>query len=306
MNVVRVSRKAAFRLLIGLALLPWPAAEGDAQLAEYAALPVPAAQQLAEHRRIDAALAALKPQRPGVVDAYVVVVALDADPVFNREAREAGHVLAARFDAVGRTIVLASDEGSSRADAPGSPHTLALALARVAELMDRNEDVLVLYETSHGEPNVGLVYRDEQRGGGIVTPSRLKELLDPLGFRNRLIILQACFSGQFVPTLESMKTIVVTAAAADRSSFGCKAGNDWTFFGDALINHAFRQPLPLDLQLRRATVLISAAEDHDNLQPSNPQISIGSDTSAWLTPLESREPKTTSAPVGQSVLGLGN
>lgn len=280
--------------------------EGGAQQAEYAELPIPAAQQLAEHRRIDAALAALKPQRPGVVDAYVVVVALDADPVFNREAREAGRVLAARFDAAGRTIVLASDEGSSRADAPGSPHTLALALARVAELMDHNEDVLVLYETSHGEPNGGLVYRDGQHGGGVVTPTRLKELLDPLGFRNRLIILQACFSGQFVPALEDVKTIVVTAAAADRSSFGCRAGNDWTFFGDALINHAFRQPLPLDLQLRRATVLISAAEDHDNLEPSNPQISIGPDTSLWLSPLESREPKTTSTPVGQSVLGLGN
>ena len=37
----------------------------------------------------------------GVVDAYVVVAALDADPVFNREAREAGRVLARRFDAAG-------------------------------------------------------------------------------------------------------------------------------------------------------------------------------------------------------------
>lgn len=301
-----MSRRAALDCFIGLAILAWPTAVGIAQQAEYAELPIPAAQQLAEHRRIDAALAALKPQRPGVVDAYVIVVALDGDPVFSREAREAGRVLASRFDAAGRTIVLANDEGASRADAPGSPHTLALALARVAELMDRNEDVLVLYSTSHGEPNVGLVYKDLQRGGGVITPARLNELLDPLGFKNRLIMLQACFSGQFVSALENPRTVVVTAAAADRSSFGCQAGNDWTFFGDALINHAFRQPLPLDLQLRRATVLISAAEDQDKLEPSNPQISIGSETSAWLSPLEVREPKTTSTPVGQSVLGLGN
>ncbi len=301
-----MSRRAAIKCLLGLAILAWPAAVGIAQQAEYAELPIPAAQQLAEHRRIDAALAALKPQRPGVVDAYVIVVALDGDPVFNREAREAGRVLASRFDAVGRTIVLANDEGASKADAPGSPHTLALALARVAELMDHNEDVLIVYSTSHGEPNVGLVYKDLQRGGGVLTPTRVKELLDPLGFKNRLIILQACFSGQFVTTLENPRTIVVTAAAADRSSFGCQAGNDWTFFGDALINHALRQPLPLDLQLRRAAILISAAEDQNKLQPSNPQISIGSETAVWLSPLEAREPKTTSTPVGQSVLGLGN
>ena len=67
------------------------------------------------------ALAGLKPQRPGVVDAYVVVAALDTDPVFDREAREAGRVLASRFDAAGRTIVLAEDEGSDRADAPATP-----------------------------------------------------------------------------------------------------------------------------------------------------------------------------------------
>ena len=79
-----------------------------------------------------------------------MVAALDADPVFNREAREAGRVLASRFDAAGRTLVLANDEGSNRADARGSPQTLARALARVAELMNRNEDVLVLYTTSHG------------------------------------------------------------------------------------------------------------------------------------------------------------
>jgi hypothetical protein len=272
---------------------------------EWVAAPEPAAQQLAEHRRIDAALAALKPQRPGVVDAYVIVVALDGDPVFSREAREAGRVLANRFDAVGRTIVLANDEGADKAGAPGSPHTLALALARDAELMDRNEDVLVLYSTSHGVPNQGLVYKDLQRGVGIIAPSRLARLIDPLGFRNRLIMLQACFSGQFVPALRAPGTVVVTAAADDRSSFGCQAGNDWTLFGDALINHALRQPLPFDVQLKRANVLISTAEEKAGLQPSNPQISMGSETAGWLGALDARAPKVASAPVGQPIPGLG-
>ncbi len=254
---------------------------------------------------MDAALASLKPQRPGVVDAYVVVVALDGDPVFGREAREAGRVLANRFDAAGRTIVLANDEGDSKGDAPGSPHTLALALARAAELMDRSEDVVVLYSTSHGEPNEGLVYKDMQRGAGIISPARLAAMLDELGFKNRLLMLQACFSGQFVPPLENSSTIVVTAASADRSSFGCQAGNDWTFFGDALVNHAFRQPLPLDVQLLRAKALIAAAEEREHLLASNPQVSIGSDTAKWLDQLDTREPKAASAPVGQSVLALG-
>ena len=298
--------RLSIRFVALSALAAWSLATSgsSAQRAEWAVIPESPAQQLAEQRRLAAALAALQPQRPGVVDAYVVVDALDGDPVFNREAREAGRVLANRFDAAGRTIVLADDEGTSKADAPGSPETLALALARVAELMDRNEDVLILYSTSHGEPDQGLVYRDSQRGGGAISPERLATMLGSLGVRNRLLILQACFSGQFVPALKDPDTIIVTAAAADRSSFGCQAGNDWTYFGDALINHAFRQPLPLDVQLERARALISAAEDRDGLTPSNPQVSIGSDASKWLSKLDSREPNSTSNPVGQSVLGL--
>jgi hypothetical protein len=304
--VTRDIRQAAVRYLRALALGVALAATGSsAQQAEWAAVPETPSQLLTEHRRLSAALDALKPQRPGVVDAFVVVVALDGDPVFSREAREAGRVLATRFDAAGHTIVLANDEGRSKADAPGSPQNLSLALARAAELMDRNEDVLVLYSTSHGEPDTGLVYKDLKRGGGIISPARLAGMLSSLGFRNRLLIIQACFSGQFVPALKGPGTIVVTAAAADRSSFGCQAGNDWTFFGDALVNHAFRQPLPLDVQLRRASSLIAAAEGRERLTPSNPQVNTGSDTAGWLSRLEEREPKSTSEPVGQSVLGLG-
>jgi len=295
--------RTAFPFLAAFAILA-PAAQAQSR-GEWVALPEPAAQQLAEHRRISTARDSLKPQRPGVVDAYVIVVALDGNPVFGREAREAGRVLANRFDAVGRTIVLANDEGQSKADGPGSPHTLALALARVAELMDRKEDVLVLYSTSHGVPNEGLVYKDMDRGAGIISPERLAGMLQPLGFKNRLLMLQACFSGQFVPALKAPGSVVVTAAAEDRSSFGCQAGNDWTLFGDALINHALRQPLPFDLQLRRATALISAAEEEAKLPASNPQISIGSDTASWMNALDARSPKLASAPLGAPIPGLG-
>src|SRR5258705_8231090 len=132
--------------------------------ADAPAQPIPAAIQAEDQQRLDRALAGLKPQRPGVVDAYVIVAALDADPVFNREARETGRVLASRFDAGGQTLVLASDERNDRADAPATPERLANALDSVASVMDRDEDVLVLYTTSHGSPDAGLNFRDPARG----------------------------------------------------------------------------------------------------------------------------------------------
>ena len=295
---MRRMRKMLRLLLLSLVIMPALTAAQNTQLAS-------TDLNAADRQRTEQAVAALQPQRKGVVDAYVVVIALDSDAVFNREAREAGRVLARRFDAAGRTIVLASDEGTDKGNAPSSTQDLASALRGVAHVMDRREDVLVLYTTSHGIPNGGLVYKDARRGEAVISPPLFAQLLDSLDLKNRLLILQACFSGQFVPALEDAGTIVVTAAAQDRSSFGCQAGNDWTLFGTALINHAMRQPLPLDVQVRRAIALIAAAEDRAGLEPSNPQISIGEGTAAWVNALDQREPKVGTAPVGQPIQGLG-
>jgi hypothetical protein len=252
---------------------------------------------LAERRRLDAALAALQPQRRGTVDAYVVAVALDSDPVFAREAREAGQVLARRYDAAGRTITLAGPDGRTGGLPKGSLTSLTLTLARVAELMDPAEDVLVLYSTSHGA-QVGLAYHEGDNGYGILAPSRLGSLLGELGIRRRIVLLSACYSGVFVPFLKSADTAIVTAASAERSSFGCQADNDWTFFGDALVNNALRKPQPLAAAATEASKAIAGWEARYDLEPSQPQVAIGEAVSQWLPALEARGPRTATAPVG--------
>lgn len=256
-----------------------------------------AREMLAERRRLDAALAALRPQRKGTIDAYVVAVALDSDPVFAREAREAGRVLSRRYDAEGRTITLAGPDGRSNGLPKGSLTSLTLALARIAELIDPAEDVLVLYSTSHGAP-YGLAYHEGDMGYGILSPSRLGVVLGELGIRRRIVLLSACYSGVFVPILASPDTAIVTAASADRTSFGCQADNDWTFFGDALVNHALRKPKPLSEAAVEARVSIAGWEAQSGLMPSLPQIAIGDSARQWLTALEGRMPRTATAPVG--------
>jgi hypothetical protein len=99
--------------------------------------------------------------------------------------------------------------------------------------------------------------------------------------------------------LSAPRTIVVTAASSMTSSFGCSAGNDWTFFGYALINQAMRQPDTFARQFRRAFVTILGWEKGLGYESSNPQISVGDDTAGWLAALDAREPKIASAPVGK-------
>jgi len=258
----------------------------------------PAASLLAEHRRLAQALAAVRPQRPGTVDAFVVVAALDSDPVFAREAREAARVLTRRYGAEGHAIVLAGADGRGGAPLPmGSPASLAAALARVAEAMDVKEDVLVLYTTSHGAP-FGIVYNDGDRGFGAIGPARLWAMLSELGIANRLVLVSACYAGQFVPMLQSPATAIVTASAADRTSFGCQADSDWTFFGDALVNRALRKPQGLAAAATRAQADIAGWEKQGRLDPSDPQVSIGPDAARWLATLEAHLPPAT-APVGR-------
>ncbi len=253
---------------------------------------------LRERKRLDRALAKLAPQQPGTVDAYVVSIALDSDPVFAREAREAGKVLGRRYNAQNRTIVLAGPDGRSAGLPKGSITSLMVTLAHIAEKMDRQEDVLVLYSTSHGVQQ-GLTYHFGDTGFGILSPQRFRASLQDLAIQRRVLILSACYSGIFIPYLSSPDTAILTASRADRTSFGCRADNDWTYFGDAMINGALRKPQGLAEASAEARGDIAEWEKRGGLLSSLPQTSIGTNAERWLAQLEARIPRKTTKRVGR-------
>jgi hypothetical protein len=258
---------------------------------------------LAQNAKLNRAIAALQPHKKGVVDAFVVAIALDSDPVFRREAGEAAKVLARRYNAASRTILLTAGSDDSATGAPqGSPDNLAMALAAVSARMDPAEDVLVLFTTSHGDAQTGLAYRDNGKGFGMIAPARMAALLDEKRFKRRVVMISACYSGVFVPLLTSADTVIVTAASSRRTSFGCAPGNDWTFFGDALINNALRKPQPFAKAADEAVNLIAGWETQNRLDQSNPQVFVGDSVAAWLDPLEAKMPRSASGLVGQPAI----
>ena len=87
------------------------------------------AGELAEHRRLVQALGALQAQRVGTTDAYVVVVALDSDPVFGREARVAGEVLGRRYGAAGRRSCSPAATAAARAACRAAPRRRSPSLS---------------------------------------------------------------------------------------------------------------------------------------------------------------------------------
>src|SRR3546814_8238085 len=52
-------------------------------------------------------------------------------------------------------------------------------------------------------------------------------------FKWKVVVVNACYSGGFVPPLRGPGTLVLTAARSDRSSFGCGSDSDITYFGKA-------------------------------------------------------------------------
>ncbi len=259
--------------------------------------------QSAQSKKLTAAIAAIQPHRPGVVDSYVLSIGFDSDPVFKRESAEAARVLSRRYKAEGRTLVLAAGADHLPSGTPqASPDNLATALQAISTKMNPSEDVLILFVTTHGSPDGGLIYRDGEAGIGAVGPQRLATLLEQYGYKRQLVILSACFAGIFIPALYGEQHVTIAAASADRTSFGCVPSNDWTFFGDALINTALRKPQPLIKAVDEAMVLIKGWETTHKLIPSQPQIYVGDKANSWLGPLDTRAPKTVSSKVGKPAI----
>lgn len=251
--------------------------------------PMEPVQELQQFRHFEKSLAELRPQRPGAVDAYVLSVALWDEHVFQNEAEGAADVLAQRFNAGGRTIVLSNGRGAGQPRTHGGarPSEVAAALARIGEVMDKNEDVLVLFMTSHGQQDGAIGVQDNFRSYAIY-PQVLRQSLDQIGVKNRLVIVSACFAGAFIPALQTDTTIVFTAAAHDRTSFGCVPENDWTYFGDAFLNQTLRQNRALPDAFNMAKILIESWEARENIRPSLPQSYVGANTQAITAAMTGR------------------
>lgn len=210
--------------------------------------------------------------------------------VFVREAAQARDIIDERFGTHRRSVLLVNHLMALDEVPLASVTNLDLVLGRLGRIMNAEKDTLILFLTSHGIENiVGVQFPPFPLNH--LTPPRLRDMLDRSGIKNRVIIISACHSGSFLPALQTPDTLVLTAARADRASFGCDHKNDWTYFGNALFNHALRQTTSLTGAFAAAKVLIADWEVREKLTPpSEPQIFIGANIGPVLDRL-ARQPR---------------
>lgn len=225
---------------------------------------------LQQGQLLQQALDALPASTPAV-ELYSLTLAGDGkQSVFLREADYVSKLLRERFGARGNVTL--SNHRDHLADRPlATRESLTRAVQTLAE-RSGPEDLVFLYLTSHGSHDHELSIDQPRLQLADLPASELAALLQPLRDRYKVVVISACYSGGFIPPLKDDKTLVMTAARADRVSFGCSEENDFTYFGRALFAEALNETDDLARAFELAKTRVAEREQADDFEPSEPQL----------------------------------
>jgi hypothetical protein len=243
-----------------------------------------------QSRLLQEQFAPLTPSRKGETEIYTLAIAGWADQdVFIKELDGALEAIGSVLPIQGRTVRLINRRDTADKIPLANFPNFTAAVHAIGTVMDRDNDVFVLVMTSHGEQS-GFAL---QLPGGMaeLTPQQVAAALDREGIKNRVVIVSACFAGIFVPPLANDNSIVITAADAKHTSFGCAPERDWTYFGDAFFHQSLHPGADFENAFDHARVLIHGWEMMDHVTPSNPQGSFGPALVAKLAPFFATNPR---------------
>lgn len=234
-------------------------------------------------------LAALRRGRRGEVELYAIAFApYGEEDVFKREAELVDATMRERFGAQGRSVRLVNNPATAAALPWATPLNLERAIEAAAAAMNRDEDILFLHLTSHGGRDGKLAAALWPLQVEEVTPQQLRAWLDAAGVRHRVISISACYSGSWIAPLADEHTLVMTAADAEHTSYGCGRLSELTFFGRAMYGEQLRETRSFEQAHAQAREVIALREKEAGKDDgySNPQISMGTRARAQLERLE--------------------
>jgi hypothetical protein len=227
--------------------------------------------------------ARLKPRTPGRVNLYAIVFAGDGgEDVFRNEAEYFDKLFSQRLGAGGHVLVLENNPASLTMRPLATWTNLEGALDAIASKMDPQQDILLAYFTTHGSEDHTLLVDMDPLPLDQIAAADLPGILGEHPFKYKVVVVNACYSGGFIPPLKGPGTMIITAARTDRSSFGCGEQSQLTWFGHAFLVDALNKTDDLQRAFALARGEVAQWEKRDRYQPSDPQISVGSGIAAQL------------------------
>ncbi|MEO8459310.1 MAG: C13 family peptidase [Dokdonella sp.] len=228
-----------------------------------------------QSRLVNTALDSLRPRDPDRSNLYVVAFAGDgSEDVFRNEAEYAEKLFAQRFSAAGHIVVLENNPATVTTRPLATLTNLTATLDGIAARMNPDEDILLLFATSHGSSDHELLVDLGELPLDPIGPQELNDALntDPV-IRWKVLVISACYSGGFVDALRDDSTLVLTSARSDRTSFGCGADSDITYFGKAFLVEALNKTDSLIDAFAMAKKTIAQWEHDDKVDElSEPQM----------------------------------
>jgi hypothetical protein len=240
---------------------------------------------------LDSALGQIKPGVHNKMNVFFVGAAGAAEQeVFMREMNFVEQFMRRRFHTKERSIILVNHSKSVATTPIASGTSLRAALQRVSQVMDHERDVLMLYLSSHGSADFKFTLSFGAMRFNDLDPETLRQILDESGIEKRIIIISACYSGGFIAPLKNDNSLIITAAASDRTSFGCDNEADFTYFGQAFFKDALAQNDNLSSAFEQAKRAIREREKQNGFDDSKPQIFIGRKIAPLLRELARQYP----------------
>jgi len=140
----------------------------------------------------------------------------------------------------------------------------------LTELASKTQAGCLFYLSSHGAPSGAIV--DDR----ILAPGVLDAILDrTCGARPTVVVISACFSGVYVPTLARANRMVLTAARPDRTSFGCGESDKYPYF-DTCFLASMPQTHDFPALGRMVQACVAEKERKTGMKPpSEPQLFVG-------------------------------
>ena len=225
---------------------------------------------------LDAAIAGLEPSQRGRINLYLLAIAGDgSQEVFRREVEFVRNQFDRDFGTRGRSLALINSRNTVDAAPMATVTSIREAIKGIAARMDRDNDILFIFMTSHGAKDHEFVLNQNAMNLRGLKPKELAGMLDATRIRWRVVLVSACYSGGFVEPLKSDSTMVITAARADRASFGCADENDFTYFGRAYFKEALPKSESFFDAFGKAQALVDEWEKKDKTperERSLPQI----------------------------------
>ncbi len=206
--------------------------------------------------------------------------------VFRHEAELAQQVFGSRYATGNRSLLLVNDVHDRRTYPLATFDNLRIAVNAIGRRMNPDRDTLVLMLTSHGNDEDGIAITNGKMPEDALSPQDVRKILNESHIRWRVIVISACYSGIFIPLLKNDSTLLMTAADARHSSFGCDDTRDLTYFGEALLRDALPHACSLGQAYTDMAAIIRRRESEEGDIHSNPKLFVGPRMAARLPQLD--------------------